>query len=112
MCNFLKRDCNFHLSFQVFNGCPLKIHCTASWIHPETHNQHILVGAEEGIYTLNLNEIHENAMDLLYPRRTVWMFVIKDVLMTLSGKFRTLKLWVLMLKGFKGTMIKHHIRIR
>ena len=48
--------------------------------------QHILVGAEEGIYTLNLNELHENAMDLLYPRRTVWMFVIKDVLMTISGK--------------------------
>ncbi len=71
---------------QVFNGCPLKIHCTASWIHPDTHDQHILVGAEEGIYTLNLTELHENAMDLLYPRRTVWMFVIKDVLMTLSGK--------------------------
>ena len=44
------------------------------------------MGAEEGIYTLNLNELHENAMDLLYPRRTVWMFVIKDVVMTLSGK--------------------------
>ena len=26
---------------------------------------------------LNLNELHENVMDLLYPRRTVWMFVIK-----------------------------------
>jgi len=75
---------------KVFNGCPLRIHCTASWIHPETHNQHILVGAEEGIYTLNLNEIHENAMDLLYPRRTAWMFVIKDVLMTLSGKSQSL----------------------
>ena len=70
---------------QIFNGCPLKINCTASWIHPDTHDQHILVGAEEGIYTLNLTELHENAMDLLYPRRTVWMFVIKDVLMTLSG---------------------------
>ena len=71
---------------QVFNGCPLRIHCTASWVHSETNNQHILVGAEEGIYTLNLNELHENAMDLLYPRRTTWMFVIKDVLMTISGK--------------------------
>ena len=47
---------------------------------------YLKVGAEEGIYTLNLNELHENAMDLLYPRRTVWMFVIKDILMTLSGK--------------------------
>ena len=28
-------------------------------------------------------------MDLLYPRPTVWMFVIKDVLMTLSGNFTT-----------------------
>lgn len=71
---------------KIFNGCPLRIHCTASWIHPETRDQHILIGAEEGIYNLNLNELHETCIDQLYNRRTVWMYVIKDVLMTLSGK--------------------------
>ncbi|XP_076262755.1 MAP4K3-like protein hppy isoform X3 [Rhynchophorus ferrugineus] len=70
---------------KVFNGCPLRIYCTASWIHPETRDQHILIGAEEGIYNLNLNELHETCIDQLYNRRTVWMYVIKDVLMTLSG---------------------------
>lgn len=71
---------------KVFNGCPLRIHCTASWIHPDTRDQHILIGAEEGVYNLNLNELHDAAIDQLFPRRTQWMYVIKDVLMTLSGK--------------------------
>ncbi|XP_050438819.1 mitogen-activated protein kinase kinase kinase kinase 5 isoform X1 [Adelges cooleyi] len=71
---------------KVFNGCPLKIYCTASWIHPETRDQHVFIGAEEGIYNLNLNELHETAIDQLYNRRTVWLYVIKDILMSLSGK--------------------------
>lgn len=81
----LSASCEF--SCQVFNGCPLRIHCTASWIHPDTRDQHILIGAEEGIYNLNLNELHETAIDQLYPRRTTWMYVIKDVLMSLSGLY-------------------------
>jgi hypothetical protein len=71
---------------KVFNECPLKILCSASWIHPETRDQHILLGCEEGLYTLNLNELHDACIDQLFPRRTAWIFVIKDILMSLSGK--------------------------
>ena len=28
-------------------------------------DQHILIGTDEGIYTFNLNEIHENTMELV-----------------------------------------------
>ncbi|KAG1700914.1 Mitogen-activated protein kinase kinase kinase kinase 3 [Nymphon striatum] len=71
---------------KVFNGCPLRINCTVAWIHPVTRDQIILFGAEEGIYHLNLNQLHDTTMDQLYPRRTIWLLVIKDVLMSLSGK--------------------------
>lgn len=76
---------------KVFNGCPLHIYCSASWIHPETRDQHILIGAEEGIFNLNMNEIHDAVIDQVFPRRTTWLYVIKDVLMSLSGK--TLQLY-------------------
>jgi len=72
---------------KIFNGCPLRIHCTASWIHPETRDQHLLIGAEEGIFNLNMNELHDAAIDQLFPRRTTWLYVIKDVLMSLSGNY-------------------------
>ncbi|XP_064622128.1 mitogen-activated protein kinase kinase kinase kinase 5-like isoform X3 [Lineus longissimus] len=71
---------------KVFNGCPLRINHTASWVNPETKDQHVLLGSDEGIYTLNLNEIHENTMELIHPRRCLWLYVVKDVLMSLSGK--------------------------
>lgn len=71
---------------KVFNGCPIRVNCAVSWIHPDTRNQHILFGCDEGIYTLNLNEIADACMDHIFPRRTTWMFVIKDVLMSISGK--------------------------
>uniref|UniRef100_A0A8C6W4I4 Mitogen-activated protein kinase kinase kinase kinase n=1 Tax=Nannospalax galili TaxID=1026970 RepID=A0A8C6W4I4_NANGA len=44
------------LLVKLFNGCPLRIHSTASWTHPSTKDQHLLLGAEEGIFGLNRND--------------------------------------------------------
>lgn len=37
---------------KIFNGCPLKINCATSWINPDTNDQHILFGCDQGFLSL------------------------------------------------------------
>ena len=50
---------------KIFNQCPLEIHASSCWVNSETRDQLVLIAAEEGVYCLNLNELHDATLELV-----------------------------------------------
>ena len=63
----------------------MQVNCTSSWQNSDTLESYLIIGTDEGIYALNMNELHDAQMILLYPKITNWLHVMKNSLMSQSG---------------------------
>jgi len=72
--------------FQILKSCEVTVNCAVGWVHPANNKQYLIIGAEEGIYTLDLEELHENHLVQIYDRRCSWLHVVDDVMVALQGK--------------------------
>ncbi|KAK3731504.1 hypothetical protein QZH41_008531 [Actinostola sp. cb2023] len=71
---------------KIFNECPVHIHCTATWINPATRNKHILIGAAEGIYSLNItDQVHDIEMEQISSKKCTWLAVIENIMVSITG---------------------------
>ncbi|KAL9959145.1 hypothetical protein ACROYT_G036235 [Oculina patagonica] len=71
---------------KIFNECPLHIYCTGLWMNPNTGEKHIIIGAEEGVYSLNFSEqLHEAEMEQVCAKRCTWLSVFQNVMVSLQG---------------------------
>ncbi|CAH8566406.1 unnamed protein product [Dicrocoelium dendriticum] len=48
----------------LFEGCPLKVNATATWVDPETRSQIILFGTNDGVYYLSLVNLADCTLEL------------------------------------------------
>ncbi len=72
--------------FQILKSSEVNVNCAVGWVHPANNRQYLIIGAEEGIYTLDLEELHENQLTQINERRCTWLHVVDDVMVALQGK--------------------------
>ncbi|EPB75091.1 CNH domain protein [Ancylostoma ceylanicum] len=71
---------------KMVHECSLRINCAGSWVHPGTGAQFLLLGCEEGIYTVDTNRLHDGELTKVHHRRCSWLYVHRDVLMAMQGR--------------------------
>ncbi|PAV92057.1 hypothetical protein WR25_22714 isoform A [Diploscapter pachys] len=71
---------------KMVEGCNLRLNCAASWVHPATGSQLLLLGCEEGIFTFDTSMVHDGQLERINPRRCTWLYVHKDILTAMQGK--------------------------
>nr|CDS34850.2 mitogen activated protein kinase kinase kinase [Hymenolepis microstoma] len=69
----------------VFEGCPLTINSTASWINPANNAQILLFGSTEGVYFLSLKDLADRSLELLASRYCHWLAVVQNTMVSVSG---------------------------
>ncbi|VDO63718.1 unnamed protein product [Schistosoma margrebowiei] len=57
-----------------------------SYLYFPPEGQIILFGTNDGIYYLDLVNLADGTLELLVPRRCLWLFVFKDTMMSISGQ--------------------------
>lgn len=70
---------------KIFSGCPLNINCAGVWTHPSREHTYVLLGTEQGLYTLDTASREDPTMIILSSKRVVWLNVYDNMLLTMSG---------------------------
>ena len=54
--------------------------------------QYVFLGADEGLYSLQLTNTNDPVMEQVYPRSCHWLYIFNNVLVSISGEQWTLVL--------------------
>uniref|UniRef100_A0A914HHV7 Mitogen-activated protein kinase kinase kinase kinase n=1 Tax=Globodera rostochiensis TaxID=31243 RepID=A0A914HHV7_GLORO len=72
----------------VLHRTSIRVNCCAQWFHPANRKQFMIIGAEQGIFAMDLSHFtsEEEALVQLHERRCTWLYVVNDTLTALQGK--------------------------
>ncbi|KAL3068137.1 hypothetical protein niasHT_038127 [Heterodera trifolii] len=72
----------------LLHNIPIHVNCCAQYFHPANRKQFMIIGAEQGIFAMDLTHLttEEEALFQLHERRCTWLYVVNDTLTALQGK--------------------------